>query len=265
MIVMNVMSTDVSTKKNIKMTIKGLESMLSDRWDDGVPLEISHDTHKVIGWVLPSCIYIKPKLTRLMGLILIADDDGEQEIIDNLVQNYFHEHHKCNEDSITLKKLISTNLSGKERCFHNECASILDEGIAKKVFPKLFEDIDDEGLISLDLILKYFKPLDNANGVFKSKECDLVVFAHPYFRRSFSRFNNYYSYLLPKIIALKDQNVGIALDEDLVGYSTKFNEPIELDYWRGPIFNNDIKQISPGVSIYTANDHEKFFYGISKI
>lgn len=89
-----------------------------------------------------------------------------------------------NDKECLLSKIDKNFISEHAIIVRRECVSILDGNIARKVFPEIFSsnETDKYSLI----------PLENLNpikpDVFEYK--GLALFAHRFFRRSLSQFNN---------------------------------------------------------------------------
>lgn len=58
--------------------------------------------------------------------------------------------------------------------------------------------------------------------------------------------------------------VRLSLDRDMIGLAQTYHDTIELEYWRGPKFNDDISQIKLGVSVHGNSEFQKQYYGISQ-
>jgi hypothetical protein len=49
----------------------------------------------------------------------------------------------------------------------------------------------------------------------------------------------------------------------MVGLAISYKGPIELEYWWGPKFNEDLSEINFGVTKHSADEDEQLFHGIS--
>jgi hypothetical protein len=58
-------------------------------------------------------------------------------------------------------------------------------------------------------------------------------------------------------------NLRIALDDDLIGYSSTYNEQFELEYWWGPKYDDNINEIPLGVTHYECDRRQKLFSSVS--
>jgi hypothetical protein len=59
-------------------------------------------------------------------------------------------------------------------------------------------------------------------------------------------------------------NVRVRLDPDMVGLADTAAHTMELDYWYGPKFNEDLSSLQTGVTAHTANESQRFFHNISR-
>jgi len=246
---------------NQKFTVRALESGLSQSWDFGLPSLVSHDIHRPIAWSRSLCLFIEPGLVRLTGITSIPENDTEWK-------DLTHAFRECLSRSINevpvlheaeLRRLLRLHLRGDEQKLVPDCAALLEADLAARTFPAIFSQVDKDGLISLRK-LHSIKP-----GVFEKD--GLLIFVHPFFRRSLSRLNSLNNAFLGRLqdLATKcaDIDIRIALDRDMVGLAKTLKDHFELEYWWGPVFNNDLSKIPSGVTKHAANGRLKFFHGIS--
>lgn len=266
--IFGILSSDEINRYGYKITIKALENMLDQNFEEGIPSAIQHDIHRPAGWTMPFGLYMEAGLTMLAGISLLPSSDEDNEYIHAAFNRgiYLRNEEECSKYKKDLENLLNNYLSKDYECLSNICTSIVDIGLAKSVFPDIFQHEDKDKLIPLEVLLKKFEPL--TGGLFKAKKSDLILFIHPYFRRSLSRFNNFNSNFLDQFLRLKEineeVNLKIALDEDMVGYAPSFAPPIELAYWYGPKFNNDIVNIPKDITVHLSMDRDKFFYGLNR-
>jgi len=256
-----VMTSDALSKNNTRFTAGTLCRGLFEQWNTGLPSTTSHDAHRPTGWSFPTGLSIENGVTRLHGLFLIPESMKEQSQINNMYQNYLSSFitKKIAPHIETLKKLLEKRLDGTEQpC--SPCATALrSANLARRVAPDIFDMEDKDGLIPLNAL----EILDS--GVFKYK--DLVLFPHPYFRRSLSRMNNLNLSLIEKLdmlCSVDGISVKIKLDSDMVGLARSVVKPIELAYWYGPHFSDNLSSITPGVNRHEASEQLNRFHGISR-
>lgn len=227
---------------------------------------IGHDFHRPIGWNIPFGIFIEPHLSRMMSKKLVATDNKELSRIHRAVQNFLSVRYEENfmpHEQEFLAQIKEYLKEGFER-IDCGCASIIQQNIAFDIFPDLFNLADDDGLIPLNTILEQFTYLKQ--GIFKHKTLPLSVFAHQFFRRSQSRFNNFFYQFLDVLLSLRnntDITLRLRLDDDMIGYAPSFQETGELAFHWGPKYNDTIEQIKTGLCRHECDDHDRLFYGIS--
>jgi hypothetical protein len=268
-ILLGVINSDSVNKKNMKFPIGGLEEALSDKWLEGVPVNIGHDLHKPLGWGRPFGLYLEPGLSRLMGLTYIPENKEEQQIITNVREKIITDYHikMCNPHIDEFLKIISSISDGTTKFLYTSCVTAIEKDIAPKLFPDIFANTDKDGLIDIKFILDEFDVL--GHGYFKHKKSNLVLMVHRYFRKSLSLFNNYNQEFLERFFNLTKSeglNLKIALDKDSLGLSDTYKTSIELEYWRGPKYDDEIETMKPGVTVHSTRqgDFEKHFHNIDK-
>jgi len=221
-------------------------------------MTLGHDILRPVGWSRPIAVHFEPGLTRLVGLSLIVETDEESERLFQSLSAYLQVKRveESRSEIEELRELISRHLQGQERAFHTQCVAFAEPGLAARVLPEIFGQQDKDGLIPLDQLT----PI--GPGVFQVG--DLAVFAHPYFRRSLSRLNSLNAPFLEQVQSLADDAVPtrIALDTDMVGLASTYREYVELEYWWGPKFDDNLASIPVGVTHHEANEYDCLFHGI---
>ncbi len=127
------------------------------------------------------------------------------------------------------------------------------------MFPHVFARADKDGLVPLAAL----HPL--LPGVFE--ENGLVFFAHPFFRRALSRLNSLNDSFLRRFQGLSADtrlDLRIAIDRDLVGLAETALSSIELQYWWGPHFSDELPDLRLGVTQHGNDEIERLFSGISR-
>ncbi|MCG9512773.1 hypothetical protein MCL32_14290 [Acinetobacter pittii] len=259
-----ILNTDQINKYNYKFSLSTLESGLKQTWGIGTPSFISHDYHRPYAWCKTLGLWVMPHQAALIGKMLIPNKQEERELVNNLCLDFISRKIQDvpeNEKADLLSKINKDFISEDAIVVQRECISILDKNIAKKMFPEIFlgNETDKHSLISL----KELNPI--APGVFEHK--GVAVFAHRFFRRSLSQFNNLNSPFLEKIqnlISKDELDLKIAIDPHSLGLIESYKSPIELDFWWGPKFNNNLNDIPLGVSLHKSNEKEEFFSGVSR-
>lgn len=261
-----VLNGDNINRYGFRFTIGALEGSLYENATIGVPSLLGHDSHRPIGWNYPIGLYFEPKITKLIGEFILAETNDDREKIENAYQNtLLKSNYKiCKPHLDNFSELLRLDSICDGKFMYNGCVLYKDKDILFKYYPNLKGLQDKDGLIYLDDLLSKFEYL--GQGIFKDKKSDISIFSHRYFRRNLSHHNNYHTFFLDEFIRLNDEqgiNLRIALDCDIIGYAPSYMEQIELAFWWGPKFNDNIDDIPPGVTHYESNEKQKLFSGIS--
>ena len=235
-----------------------LASVLWENGEIGNPLDISHDFLRIIGWNFPVALHFEPGLTRLSGISLIPKTSEESKQINQFFESFQVNILNDSKQKIEeLHDLINPHFNGKEIPLCKGCIAFIESGLASRVFPEIFIKMDKDGLIPLEQL--------NPKGPGVFQIGNLTLFAHSFFRRSISRMNSLNYPFLDQIqnLVKDDISIKIALDTDMVGLASTYGENIELEYWWGPKFDDNLAAIQPGVTHHEASNREKLFHGIS--
>lgn len=241
-----------------------LLSSFEQCWLTGLPHLLSHDHHRLIGWTRPVSLYLQPGVGLLAGEILdpnSADDENQiSEAYYRVLANRVKELVAPHREELTAR--MPGLLRGDERLAYTECAALQDNDLAVRRFPAVFAQRDKDGLVPLQCLSSI------APGIYDAGD-GLVLFAHPFFRRSLSRLNSMNEAFLGRFqnwaLNLKGScDARIALDSDLVGLKNTLKETIELEYWWGPKFSNELAAIDYGVARHEADERTRVFHGISR-
>jgi len=260
-----VANSDALNRYRMMFTIGALEDGIFQNAIGGIPALLSHDLHRPIGWNVPFGLYFEPKLTRLVGEYLLPESNEDQKII-------YDAHHaalanryiECSKDYIEdFQKIVQPFVTRDARYFYNGCVAYYEPDILTKIYPNLENLQDKDGLIFLSDLFKSYAYL--GQGIFKDKTNNFAIFCHQYFRRNLSHRNNFHNHFLDDFLNEKDGEIQlrIALDFNLIGYAPSFNEQMELEYWWGPKYSDDIENISVGVTEHKCDDRQKLSSGIS--
>lgn len=106
---------------------------------------------------------------------------------------------------------------------------------------------DKEGLVSCDLLDKYFSKDRFMSGIMKNEI--YMIMAHSYFRRNYSEFSNFSPRFIELFWGLNRSKINayIAIDFNRVRIDIDGSCYMELDTWYGSPFNKKIENISDGV------------------
>lgn len=263
---LQVINSDHVNRYGMKFAVEALAMSVDQSWQVGVPSYIGHDMHRPIGWIRSLGLFFEPGATYHLGHVLTPETQAEGENIAESAQvfqrNFHHEH--CKDHLAGIRSGLNNLLSGNEKFLSSSAVAVLDDGLAARVATAIFKDMDGDGLISTSTLLKTVEIV--GPGIFHLKGSNWLLFAHPYFRRSQSRANNFHTEILSELVALagrKMLDIRIALDSDMVGLASTYSDKIELAYWHGPPFNDDLRKIDSGVTRYCANDRQKLFSNVA--
>ena len=120
-------------------------------------------------------------------------------------------------------------------------------------------------MVDYDALLERTRQLQP--GVFHEPKRDLVLFAHRFFRRSLSHRNSLNQYVLRsfhRAATAGEVTARLRLDPSLLGHPGSARDIMELEYWHGPRFDDDISTIPAGVAEHASDEREKFFSAVSK-
>jgi hypothetical protein len=259
-------SSDAVNRHGFRFAITGLELSVKEIFNKGLPMLVGHDFHRPIGWTVPFGVLIEPGLGRMIARRMLATNGNEQRAVNRALQNYLHL--RFNERFDQFKEpffqLLGDTLANDFQQIDCSCVAILQTAIAPKLFKKIFERQDYDGLINVADILADFEY--KGQGIFKHKSSDLCVFANDFFRRSQSRFNNFNAQFLDQLLSLKDQSnisLKLRLDADLIGYFPSAHQSMELEYHWGPKYNDDISTLKTGLTKYGSLDGQRTYSGVA--
>ena len=227
----------------------------------GMPSHISHDMHRLIGWCETNEVHLSGFVARQLGTLFECTTADERKTL-GVLRDKFWKHHNC-EITEPYRESLQEKLS--EHCISNSnfiatagSAAINREGIARDMFPKYFDIesnyVDKDGMVDYRHLLS--KTQEIKPGLFLDKSSGLVLYAHRFFRRSLSHKNDLNSYFLRSFSKIAQSNpdldVRIRLDPDLLGHPESLTGVVELEYWRGPLFSDDIDAIPSGVNEHSS-------------
>lgn len=273
-----VLNTDRINRQNMMIPSSGLvgsieaqsRSALADKLPLGVPSHVNHDLHRLVGWTTITGVHLGADMARQIGRVTQPETESEREALQKVVDAYWVAHHKRGvaEFEAQLRDRCAAVDLTAARAFREEAAVLRRPGLASDLFPQLFcADSDSDGLIDYRALLKRADEIQP--GVFHDRKTDLLLFAHPFFRRSLSPRNALNTYFLADFAltahAIPTLSARLRLDPDAVGHPASARHILELEYWRGPKFDPDIAAIPNGVTEHKANEHARYMQGIDRI
>ena len=264
--------TDEKNRYNHIVPLSTIIKMYEQKWDYHTVMTIGHDRTKTIGYSDLNGIYMEPGKAYLLTKSHIADNAEDHELVNTIADHndyqYFYVENKDEVNS--LRDKLKDYLSESHKVATNrEAVAILDKGIVERVFPKLKEYITD-GLLDLRMIQPVYKheSEDGKNrilvpGVYRYG--GFLLFAHPYFRRSFSLSNSMNAGFLEAFECLRDDTslkLRIAIDMDMIGLIGSESSEIEYQYWWGPHFSDSLTEIPHGVTVHKNEKYDNLFSNI---
>ena len=249
------------TRSGVVTSAAALESALNQSWNKPRPSYLGHDIHRPIGWSKSLALYLQPGLARLFGSISVVENTADGNEAEKLARR-FQEGRIAEADPVKTAELgerLANHLSSNASILVPSCIAYVDNDLAKKMFPEIFSSADKDGLVPLSMLNSI------APGVFEQD--GLIFFAHQFFRRSLSRFNTLNEPFLQRfqsLAAKEGLDLRIALDDSLVGLAKTLRSSIELQYWWGPHFTDDLSRVQLGVTRHENNEFEQNFHGISR-
>lgn len=258
--------TDGVARDNSSFAVSALEDMV---WmgSEGRPLGISHDFHRFIGWNVITGLYMSHEMSYVVGSSFLPEDKDEYQKLNDLRSGFFHRLMseligKYRED-FTRELESHSLLNDKGRWFHTGAVMYGYHDILHSAFPFIKSMQDGDQMVRLEDLLKEFTY--QGQGVFAHKKSLLTVFLHPYFRRSYSRYNNYnfgFLDLLFEVYNSGNKSVKVLLDPDFIGYAPSYIPCHEYEYWYGPLYNDDISSIPEGLQHLENDECDKLFNNV---
>lgn len=252
--------------------VNAIELANENKLPQGQPSNISHDITRVIGWVNSFGIILNDKHAFHIGDIIFAETEEEHKQINKLAKTYFDiiEKIELSNFELELNALAATLNLEDYSTGYKGAAFIESNNVAinwlKTKHKSIFDKKDKDNLIPISSLLEKFDYL--GNGVLKHKTEKISIFVDRGFRRSHYIYNNFNNDFLDSLFSLSNikliEKLSIKIDFNLIALSSSIIKAIELDYWYGPKFNDDISSIGIGATEHVASDKDKFFHNISK-
>lgn len=237
----------------------------------GTPTNISHDSCRPYGWCEPRGVFIAKDRSRQIGLFYVPEDDDDKAIILAARRTFIlrTQARRAEPYIEELEKRTSEHTTEQKRYWQGEGAAIVEPRIAAKMFPAFFdpnsENVDKDGLVDFSYLISQTEQI--FPGVFHEPSRRVLLFAHRYFRRSLSLLNTLNEYALRSFTEAAQAEGVIArlrLDPDMIGHPESARSQIELEYWHGPKYTDEIASIPSGVAEHKSSERDRFFSGIDK-
>jgi hypothetical protein len=260
---LGVFNTNLVNRSGFAISIEGLVSHLLSTWEQGLPMFMSHDMHRPIGWSSTVGLLIAPELAAVVGAAHLAETQEDLEQVIAMGKGHLSKKflNVAPEQEQQLRQAIGNALHEGTKIARMSTVCAIEKGIAARLHPELFSTRQDKDSLTDLSRLKQVGP-----GVF---EVDgLLLFAHRSFRRSMSHLNNLndaFLELFGSFAQRKNLSVKLALDPDIVGLPGTWRPAIELQYWWGPKFNENLPEVQNAVTRHKANDNLRLFHGIDRM
>lgn len=237
----------------------------------GMPVNIAHDQCRPIGWSVPRGVYLAKDMARQLSLILSPESVEDRAAINAMLMRFAHVTQRLQVEPYRdeLQARIAAFSNGQSKLLYSGAAAAVEPDLAVRMFPEFFETgrphVDKDGLVDLSFLTSRTRELQP--GVFHEIERDVLLFAHPFFRRSLSRRNGLNAYVLASFseaAALAGVTARLRLDPDMIGHTGSARGVVELEYWNGPKYDDDIAAISSGVAEHKSAQRDRIYSGIDK-
>lgn len=261
--------TDGVSRSGERFTIPALEDMLWLSYRKGNPSNVSHDIHRPIGWSSVSSLYVSHEMTYVLGKMYLPESESEHDEVMRARTSFLNNHiiERINQYSNSFyTELNKAGLLVQDgELFSNGIVLYGAQDIVYKAFPFLSKEIfDSDGLILLSELKKHFEY--KGCGVFAAKKSDFSLLLHPYLRRSLSRFNNFNTGFIDKLLQ-SDSDVSpvrVRIEDSYIGYTPSYIDNVEFEFWFGPSYSDDIMSIPEGLTTYVPDETERFYNPVCK-
>ena len=261
--------TDGVARSGERFTVPALEDMLWLSYRKGNPSNVSHDIHRPIGWSSVSSLYASHEMTYVVGKMYLPESESEYDdvmkarasFLNNLIIERINQY---SNSFYTELNNAGLQVPGGE-FFSNGIVMYGAPGIIYKAFPFLDKtSFDSDGLIFLSELNKHFEY--KGCGVFAEKKSNFSLLLHPFLRRSLSRFNNYNTGFIDRLLRLDsdDSPCRVRVDDAYIGYTPSYVSNVEFEFWFGPSYSDDIMSIPEGLATFVPDETERFYNPVCK-
>jgi len=220
---------------------------------------LNHDNSQILGYVQLNTLLFFKGITYQTIVHFICETEDEFRYLEELgKENSVKQVNEVKDDFIILEKKLSKHLTNEYKKVPTSSVAIFDKDILLRVFPELKGDLK-HNLVDIRLL----KPEKYNHFSYKG----YLVYPHCFLRRSqFLRnsFNEEFIILLKKMNEDSKLDIKIALDNSLIGLLGTEQKDIELQFWWGPKFSENLEEIHYGVSVHKMPEREKLFNRIDK-
>lgn len=239
----------------------------------GLPVNFQHDMHRLAGWSSTLGHFIDGSMVRVVGIIEEPETEAERSQLNGVAERFWEAHHTAEAALLRMElmqRMAPDLLDEASTVFLRiETCVATRKDLAANLYPELFASssahVDKDGLTDYRYLTQQLKVA--GPGIFLDEGRQLVLFAHRFFRRSLSHRNKLNEYFLTSFAnAAKSEKVQprLRLDPDLVGHPGDLKQLLELEYWHGPHYSDDIASIPSGTTVLKASERTRQFEGVDK-
>lgn len=274
-----VLVTDGVNRQNmllpLETLVESMETPLASaiEWNIpyGMPVNLAHDLCRPVGWSEPRGIYLARDMARQLGRVYFPETEDERGRISELRQGFtaWFQAREIEPFADGIEAKVADHATSAMRLWHGEASAAIEPGLASAMCPEFFTPgsahVDKDGLVDFTYLTTRMRQVQP--GVFHEPERDILLFAHRYFRRSLSLRNSLNSYVLQSLTdaaELEGVTARLRLDPDLIGHPGSARARIELEYWHGPKYDDDIAAIPSGVAEHKSSDGDRHYSRIDK-
>ena len=147
-----VIASDAVNLKNMRADTGSLYTAIQSSFARGLPQLLSHDRHRLAGWIVPSALHFAPGLTRLLANVYMPETAQDKETVLRFASRHFAaELAEIPEQSRReLERLLESKLSGNETTWNVGAHALRSADLARRCLPEIFALEDKDGLIPMD-------------------------------------------------------------------------------------------------------------------
>lgn len=238
----------------------------------GLPANMQHDMHRLIGWTYTIGLHIDSLMIRTVGEITLPETEQDRFQMEKQANRYWRQFHLNGTETFRdeLIARASPSILESAQTLRREAITLVHPNAAAALYPEFFQIgngfVDKDGLVDYRQLLKRTRLVQP--GVFHDPKRDLLLFAHRFFRRSLSHINKLNTYFLESFHAATiehpELSIRLKLDPDTIGHPASAHDLIELEYWRGPRYSDDISSIPTGVTEHKGDENDRLYHGIDR-
>jgi hypothetical protein len=143
---LGVFNTNQVNLEGFAIPVEGLLSCLDQAWETGLPMFVSHDMHRPIGWSSTVGLLIAPELVALIGAVHVAESDEDMDRVVAAVRGHLNRRYSevSTDDEQRLRDVIGAELRPDTAIVRLDAVAAVEDGIAARLFPDLFSRDSDK-------------------------------------------------------------------------------------------------------------------------